>query len=229
MGANRTAAVGNVLGAARAETDSAMLSKAFVETADYRALVETKDFNYIVGRRGTGKSALYARVTEYFYKQPEYFTFAAKPQEYEALDFQRLLSEHSNIYTEMRAIARIAWKLHILLLVLKQALTHYRITKSEEFLFLSNYAFEHRALLGRSDAGRCFDIIRGATTSNVTAREIPGRMASIFHLNQLQISIREALTNIKRQALVFYDGLDEGWLPTPTATAVLGGARISCG
>jgi len=227
MSANRTVAVGNILGAARAETDSAMLSQAFVETADYRALVETKDFNYVVGRRGTGKSALYARVTEYFYKQPDYFTLAAKPQEYEALDFQRLLSEHSNIYTEMRAIARIVWKLHILLLVLKPALAHYKITKSEEFLFLSNYAFEHRALLSRSDVGRCVDIIKGAATSNVTAREIPGRIASIFHLNQLQLSIREALTNIKRQTLVFYDGLDEGWLPTPTATAVLGGLALA--
>jgi len=127
MSTNQPVTVGNILGAARAETDSAMLSKAFVETADYRALVETKDFNYVVGRRGTGKSALYARVTEFFHKQPEYFTFAAKPQEYEALDFQRLLSEHSNSYTEMRAIARIAWELHILLLVLKQALTHHKI------------------------------------------------------------------------------------------------------
>jgi hypothetical protein len=229
MSVNRRAVVGNVLGAARAEADSEMLSKAFVETADYRALVETKDFNYVVGRRGTGKSALYGRVTEHFNKQPEYFTFAAKPQEYEALDLQKLLSEHSNIYTEMRAIARIVWKLHILLLVLKHALTHYRykVTKSEHFSFLANYASEHRALLGRSDAGRCVDIIRKTTTSTLAAKEIPGRIASNFHLSQLQTSIGKALTDIKRQAVVFYDGLDEGWLPTPTATAVLGGLALA--
>lgn len=35
-----------------------MLSRAFLETADYRTLIETSDRTVIVGRRGTGKSAL---------------------------------------------------------------------------------------------------------------------------------------------------------------------------
>ena len=58
--------VGNILGAARAEADTVMLAKAFVETADYRALVQTDDFNFVVGRRGAGKSALFAKVKEHF-------------------------------------------------------------------------------------------------------------------------------------------------------------------
>ena len=49
--------VGNILGAGRAEADSVMLAKAFIETADYRALIQSDDFNFVVGRRGTGKSA----------------------------------------------------------------------------------------------------------------------------------------------------------------------------
>ena len=57
---------GNILGSARAETDAAMLGQAFLETADYAALVNTQDFSFVVGRRGTGKSALFTMVQMQF-------------------------------------------------------------------------------------------------------------------------------------------------------------------
>lgn len=50
--------IANILGAGRAEADKSMFARAFVETADYQALVQTDDFNFVVGRRGAGKSAL---------------------------------------------------------------------------------------------------------------------------------------------------------------------------
>jgi len=49
---------GNILGSLRAEADREMLKMAFLETADSSALTKTTDFNIVVGRRGTGKSAL---------------------------------------------------------------------------------------------------------------------------------------------------------------------------
>jgi hypothetical protein len=47
-----------ILGDLRAEADGQMLRRAFLETADYRTLIETSDRPIVVGRRGTGKSAL---------------------------------------------------------------------------------------------------------------------------------------------------------------------------
>ncbi|HVB15227.1 MAG TPA: hypothetical protein VNF04_01710, partial [Stellaceae bacterium] len=58
------------MGDARAEADTAMLTDAFVETADYRALIDTRNFNFVVGRRGTGKSALFSKVRDHFQGQP---------------------------------------------------------------------------------------------------------------------------------------------------------------
>jgi hypothetical protein len=55
---------GNVLGALTAEADTAMLSTAFYESRNYRELVGGSDFRFVVGRRGTGKSALCAKVSE---------------------------------------------------------------------------------------------------------------------------------------------------------------------
>jgi len=77
--------VGNVLGSARAEADSEMLAKAFIETADYRALVYTRDFNLVVGRRGTGKSALFQKTTSFFSRNQNTFLVSSTP-----LDTRRL-------------------------------------------------------------------------------------------------------------------------------------------
>ena len=49
----------NPLGDTTAENDNKMLSSAFIETPDFRTLIESDDRTVVVGRRGTGKSALF--------------------------------------------------------------------------------------------------------------------------------------------------------------------------
>jgi hypothetical protein len=49
--------IGNILGAPEAELDQ-LLGRVFVETGDYRALTQSTDYNFVVERRGTGKSEL---------------------------------------------------------------------------------------------------------------------------------------------------------------------------
>ena len=99
---------GNIVGSARAETDSAMLSAAFVETADFRALTETSDFNFVVGRRGTGKSALYERVTDHFSKTKGVICLFERPEEFQTLQMQAALVGVGASYREMRASTRLA-------------------------------------------------------------------------------------------------------------------------
>lgn len=52
----------NPLGDVRAEADHSMLSRAFYETPDYLSLIESDEKSIVVGRRGTGKSALNYRL-----------------------------------------------------------------------------------------------------------------------------------------------------------------------
>ena len=61
---------GNLLGGDRAEVDHVMLEKAFVQTHDFQALVTTTNFNFVVGRRGTGKSALFIKALTTFPRAP---------------------------------------------------------------------------------------------------------------------------------------------------------------
>ena len=220
-------AVGNILGSPRAEADYAMLSRAFIETAEFRACVETQDFNYVVGRRGAGKSALFARVKEHYERRQDNLTLAAKPAEHDTLSIQKLLIEIATNYNEMRAIARVAWKVHILFWTLSRVLSHYKASKAQSYETLSRLAIEHKALLHKDTIDRCADIIRAGVDNKPSPREIPGRIAASFQLAHLQDSVQELLSTINRKVVVLYDGLDEGWIPESAATSVLGGLSLA--
>lgn len=107
--------LGNLLGAAQAEADRPMLQRAFIETADYQAVLHTTDFSYVVGRRGTGKSAIYQRVKEVFAADTGVVLIAEEPQDYEMLELQALLSPLSSEYRVLRPISRQLWTVSVLL------------------------------------------------------------------------------------------------------------------
>jgi len=118
---------GNLLGGARAEADGKMLDSAFIETHDFQALAHTKDFNFVVGRRGTGKSALFLKVSNYIKENKIGYVYCKTPTEYEAIELQSVIKNISTEYRSIRAITRVAWRASILLGLLNQIIGHYNL------------------------------------------------------------------------------------------------------
>ena len=90
---------GNLLGAPRAEADSVTLEKAFVETKDFLALVQTDDFNFVVGRRGTGKSALFRKLAERISERGDTILITLAPEEHEGSYSERASSDFALLET----------------------------------------------------------------------------------------------------------------------------------
>lgn len=214
--------MGNVLGSGRAESDSEMLTKAFVETADYRALVYTRDFNHVVGRRGTGKSALFQKTKDFFATDQSTFLVASTPKEHETLALQSVLQAIQADYRTARAILRLAWKIDILLSVF-EATHHYKLPRIPEHGYIQTYKDVHGVLSAPAGAQRCAALLNAFKREVESLTAIPGKLATELRVNWLQDNIRAMLTATGRQGVVLWDGLDEGWVPDQLATAVLGG------
>ncbi len=218
--------VGNILGAGRAEADRDMLRRAFVATADYRALIETVDFNFVVGRRGTGKSALFQKAAEHFGSDRGVLLSAHTPQEHEVLEIQRLLSNSTKDYRGARALGRIAWQVELLSTALDCLRTHYKAKKSGTHLFAMRYAEQHPELFRCTGVSRVISILQHAWAES-SAEPNPGFIASHYGLDTLTDSVRTALTESKLRVVVMFDGLDEGWESSWFATSVIGGLAIA--
>jgi|GEM_PF-324838 len=214
--------VGNVLGSGRAEADAAMLAEAFVETADYRALVHTRDFNHVVGRRGTGKSALFQKTKDFFREDQNTFLLAFTPKEHETLALQSVLNETRGEYRSGRAILRLVWKLDILLSVFEAA-HHYKLSRIPEYSYIQTYKDVHPVLAAPAGAQRCAAILRKFTRDAGSPTEIPAKIATELRASWLEDNVRAMLTATGRSSFVLWDGLDEGWVPDQLATAILGG------
>jgi hypothetical protein len=204
-----------------------MLTRAFVETAEYRALIETQDFNFVVGRRGTGKSALFDRVTEHFRSHGKVFLYSARPQEHEALALQQAFSPYASGYAEMRALSRLVWKVHLLLLVAESLVKHYKAERSEQYIFLCEFLAEHKRLVSNADGTRCAEIIRTVAVDQIQGSDLLGVLATHFQVARLQRAVQATLHALNRSAIILYDGLDEGWSPDAPSTAVVGGLALA--
>ena len=100
----------NALGDIRAEADNAMLSRAFLETADYRTLVETSDRTVIVGRRGTGKSALALQLRRFLDRDSDTVVISIIPEEHQTIGLRPHANAFGTQFSTVRAGARIAWR-----------------------------------------------------------------------------------------------------------------------
>jgi len=62
----------SLLGDQIAENDVQNLNINFIETSAYRTIIESKDATVIIGRRGTGKSAIFYKLNEVWRQQKNY-------------------------------------------------------------------------------------------------------------------------------------------------------------
>ena len=107
--------VGNVLGDLRAEADGPMLNSAFLETADYRTLIETSDRTVIVGRRGTGKSALAIKLEQHWKQANSTQVIKLTPEEHQTIAVRPQLGLFGEKFTYIRAASRLAWRYSLMM------------------------------------------------------------------------------------------------------------------
>ena len=166
-------AVGNVLGSARAETDAVMLERAFVETEDYQALIGTQDFSFVVGRRGTGKSALFQKTRQHFAAHEGTFLLTETPREYETIELQRVIKGLASDYRSIRVLSRLTWKITILLSITDLMLKHHKAHKASDHGFLTSHRREHAALLLHTSPARCAELLKPIAAQCEFPRTVP--------------------------------------------------------
>ncbi|MCY1083761.1 P-loop ATPase, Sll1717 family [Archangium lansingense] len=222
-----TAPAGNILGETTAEADRRMLDVAFYESRNYLELIHGSDFRFVVGRRGAGKSALFRKVTQALEAEGGAILITEKPDEVKTAALQEELKQLTERYDDARSITRLTWKVQILTSALEHILKHYKAEKlGETRVFLIEFKTKHQSLFEHAGLARSLEALRLVRRANpgVGARALLEKISDYFRLRRLQDAIIDGVQNAIGKRLVFlYDGLDEGWLPSPLATGVLGG------
>lgn len=213
---------GNILGDIRAENDVAMLDKAFLETSDYKSLLESADRCVIVGRRGTGKSALVHKLNQYWHKQDKTFVVTVAPEEDQIIGIRGLLNVFGNNYIHIKAGAKIAWKYALYMEIITKLSGHYKLGKfikqSKLQGHIKGWSAHHQNVSTKLRLK-----LREVLKKDVSPEENIADLSSNLHLDEVENGLREVFEKSKYKFILLIDRLDEGYTPDDMGVALVDG------
>lgn len=216
------------IGDGRAEHDHKMLDQAFYEWSDYKALLADSARYVVVGRRGTGKSALVYRLGQYW-KSERRFCIEVAPNEEELIGFRSVASLFGDSVTLIRAGVKNLWK-YALALQLIEALSNYY--KTSETIRQSPLLKEHLKRWQSSNSGP-FAKIRKTQFDWLKAQDSPesrvGELSERLQISAVISELSKVLNQSTKSCVILIDRLDEGWLPDTIGVGVVDGLVYGTG
>jgi len=213
---------GNVLGDIRAEHDSKMLESSFWETSDYKSLLESNDRAIVVGRRGTGKSALVHMLAKHWSNKPKTKVMTISPEEEQIIGLRDTFELFGDKYLHIKAGIKMAWRYGIYMEIITDLANHYKLQKNIDVA-----AIAHHIQSWGSRRQSISSKIRKKLKDILIAEQSPqSRIADLsdaLELDLIEEVLFEALEKSDVQYVVFADKLDEGYSPDDLGVAIVDG------
>ena len=220
----KTAIRANTLGEQTAEHDHPRLETNFIETPEYRSILETRDRCVVVGRRGTGKSAMMWKLEQFWSTQRATHVIKVAPEDYQTIGFRSLFQVFVGRYSLVRAAARLAWKYSFLMEMLEHlsksfktrgAIASHRSTQEH----IRRWFSDSLPLLSKANA-RVGPILKTQQNEESLIGELP----RLLDLHQIEHDFEEIIAKSNVKFIILIDRLDEGFENDETGAAIVSGA-----
>lgn len=214
----------NPLGDIRAEADHLMLARAFYETPDYLSLLESDDKVVVVGRRGTGKSAITYRLQKQWADPKASILVLVEPEEHQTLALAPLVALTGTKFLSVRASCRLIWRYGLMLEVAQKLVVRY---KSREAVAQSETLNKHLKEWGRVDQAffeKLRILLKRVLPANTEPDDAIGVLADALEINSIERALKQILSTASFKVHILVDRLDEGFDPNNSNIAFIDGA-----
>ncbi len=212
----------NAFGDVRAENDHRALDATFYEWQDYKTLFEATDRFIVVGRRGTGKSALTYQLNKIWRSRHSPIILVA-PNEEEVIGLRPLATMFGSTVSRIRAGIKLAWRYALLMEIALDLQEDYKtkdLIKSGQVLAAHVNAWRSK---GSSCVARIRSVLRGSLKSTESEENRIADLADILQLNRLTEDVASAVESSNKQFVILVDRLDEGYEPDSVGTGIVDG------
>ncbi len=210
------------LGEARAERDHVMLDKAFYESQNYRVLFENQDRFIVVGRRGTGKSALVYRLSK-DWKDRKFFTFIIAPAEEEVIGLRPVAELFGNSVSRIRAGIKLAWRYALFLELALYCKNSYKTANEVEKHVTLFEHLEKWKKRGDNSFVRMRSMLRESLLGIDNPDDRIAEISSILQINTIEKETLVLIESLNHGLVVFIDKLDEGYEPDNVGIGIVDG------
>lgn len=199
-----------------------MLDSAFFESQNYRTLFESRDRFIVVGRRGTGKSALTYRLAKDWAERKN-STIVIAPTEEQVIGLRPVASLFGTSITRIRAGTKIAWRYGLLLEIAMLCQRNYKtsgeINKYETLkVHLKAWAAKGGGIFERLRA-----VLRDRLQDIPDPEDRIAELSSLLQLNRITEEVTTLTASLKQGLIVLIDRLDEGYEPDTVGVGIVDG------
>lgn len=212
----------NVLGDLRAEADEEMLNRAFLETADYRTLIETSDRTVVVGRRGTGKSALTVQLARHWSLENLTAVIKISPEEYQTIGIRPQIGLFGDSFIKIRAGARLTWRYALMLEAASRLTSIAKFKNTDGFQFLRERV-KTWAESGSDIVDRYNETLKKVIDTSLTYENRIGLLPKSLDITKVESALSDACRISGTMVVFLIDRLDEGYEPDDKGTALIDG------
>lgn len=212
----------NILGDIRAEGDRRMLEVAFYETPDYTTLLESADRPIVVGRRGTGKSALCYQLGKYWQRDRYAEVIEIVPHEDQIIGIRPWLRLFGEKYNQTKAGAKIAWKYALLLEVCCRVIRHYKYGHVDP----DGVIERHVTAWNKAGPTICHRLLSMLETQLPNGRSPEATIAGLAQklgMTELLLLAQGLLKVVNSRVVLLVDQLDEGYEADELGSALVAG------
>lgn len=212
----------NVLGDIRAEADQTMLDCAFYETPDYRTLIECADRTIVVGRRGTGKSAMAYMLGKHFCNSARTIVVNLAADEDQIIGIRPLIKLFGENFKLIRAGSRVAWR-YAFLMEISEALSKkykYKSSNGSELLDVHLLRWKKNQY---GFSGKLKDTLRSVIDPNDSPECRVSDLAQNLNLRDVENAVNDVLIQANLNVVVLVDRLDEGYEPDDVGIGLVDG------
>lgn len=213
---------GNVLGDIRAEHDFKMLESSFWETSDYKSLLESNDRSIIVGRRGTGKSALVHMLAKHWSNKPRTIVMTISPEEEQIIGLRDTFELFGDKYLHIKAGTKMAWRYGIYMEILTNLNSHYKHQKNIDTGLIAQHLRDW-APPRQSMAAKIRKKLKTIIQIEQSPQSRIADLSDLLELDLIEDTLMDALETSKIQYIIFADKLDEGYSPDDLGVAIVDG------
>lgn len=214
----------SLLGEQTAENDIKLLLPNFVETPEYRSIIETKDSTVVVGRRGTGKSAMFAKLQTFWGAQKSSNAISIAPEDYQTINFRSIFKPFEGKYSHVRSVSRMAWKYGLIMEMLCHLAKHF---KTRDSISANRCVEEHvrRWQVSQTDFfGKITTQISPHIRKPGEIEQIIGGLPQLLEVAQLESALVTLMQSSNLRFFILIDRLDEGYENDETGAAIVSGA-----
>jgi len=212
----------NLFGDVRAEHDHEMLDTSFLESQNYRTLFESRDRFIVVGRRGTGKSALTYKLDK-DWKERKFLTVVIAPKEEEVIGIRPLAELFGKTVTRILAGIKLAWRYTLLLEIALICQRNYKTANEIDRYEALRKHIKNWTACGNNPFDRMRTTLRTALKGIDNPEDRIAELASLLDLTDISNEVIKLTQSLNKNFIILIDRLDEGYEPDTIGVGIVDG------